>query len=138
MDLNEQLDDNFSEEELGVEERVAFLETVKWSKKLVIMMGILLGLAVLLFLGFAFFEGGGGLAIVLLVFMLLFGGVPFYFLYQFTTKTQKAIDSLDDVLFTSALQNLKSFFKFWGILILLLIAYYVFAILLIVINVSTF
>lgn len=138
MNLNEQLDDNFSEEELGVEERVAFLEAVKWSKKLVIMMGIMLGLGAFLFLGFAFFEGEGGIAIVLMVFMLLFGGVPFYFLYQFTTKTKKAIESLDDVLFTSALQNLKSFFKFWGILTLLLIAYYVFVILLIVINVSSF
>ena len=138
MDLNEQLDDNFNEEELSLEVRTAFLETVKWSKGLVIIGGVTLGFSALFFLGLVLFGGEGGLAIVFLIFMLFFGGLPFYFLYQFTSKTKKAIESLDDVLFTSALQNLKSFFKYWGILTLFLMAYYVFLIVLIVINMNSF
>ena len=138
MDLNEQLDDNFNEEELGLEVRSAFLETVKWSKGLVIIVGIILGLSLLMFLGIALMAGEDGFAIFLLAGIMCLGGIPFYYLYQFTTKTKTAIESLDDVLFTSALQNLKSFFKFWGILTLFLIAYYVFAICFIGIGMSEF
>lgn len=138
MDLNEQLDDNFNEEELDSKTRLAFLEAAKWSKGLVLIIGIILGLSLIVVLGVILFDNGDGAVIFLLMFMLLFYGIPFYYLYQFTTKTKVAIESLDDVLFTSALQNLKSFFKFWGIMLLLLIAYYVFAILAIFININAF
>lgn len=138
MDLNEQLDDNFNEEELDSKTRLAFFEAAKWSKGLVLIIGIILGLSLIVVLGVILFDNGDGAVIFLLMFMLLFYGIPFYYLYQFTTKTKAAIESLDDVLFTSALQNLKSFFKFWGIMLLLLIAYYVFAILAIFININAF
>jgi hypothetical protein len=138
MDLNEQLDDNFNEETLDLKTRTAFLEAAKWSKGLVLILGIILGLSVIAVLGSILFGNSGGVAIFLLIFMLLFYGIPFYYLYQFTTKTKAAIESLDDVLFTSALQNLKSLFKFWGIITLLLIAYYVFAILAVFVNINAF
>lgn len=138
MDLDKQLDDHFNEEDLDVEVRNAFLETVNWSKGLLIITGLILGLSVMIFLGIALFDADGGIVIVLLAVTLFLGGLPFYYLYQFTNKTKKAIDTLDDVLLTSALKNLKSFFKFWGILTLFLIAYYVLIILVIGYNASSF
>jgi hypothetical protein len=138
MDLNKQLDDSFNEEEMGLEVRTAFLESVKWSKGLVIIIGVSLGLSFLMFLGVALMAGEDGFAIFLLAGIMCLGGIPFYYLYQFTTNTKKAIESLDDVLFTYALKNLKSFFKFWGILTLFLIAYYVLIICAIGVNIASF
>jgi hypothetical protein len=135
MDLNEQLDDNFNNEDLDLETRTAFLEAAKWSKGLIIIIGVIFGLSVLLLFAAIVFSNAGQDSILVLI-LALFWAIPFYYLYQFTTKTKKAIETLDDVLFTFALQNLKSFFKFWGILSLLIIAYYAFAILALVINVT--
>jgi len=136
MNLNEQLDDNFNQEELDLDTRTAFLEAARWSNGLIIIGGIIFGLSFLLLLAASIFGRGGGEDVIVLILTLLFMGTPLYYLYQFTTKTKKAIEASDDVLFTSALQNLKSFFKFWGILTLLLLAYYVFAILFIFININ--
>jgi len=124
MNLNEQLDDNFNQGDLDLETRTAFLGAAKWSNYLVLIGGGIFGLTILLVLGVVLFANGEAYALLGLVFMLFFFGIPLYYLYQFSTKTKKAIEDLDDVLFTSALKNLKSFFKFIGVLTLLLMAYY--------------
>jgi hypothetical protein len=138
MDLNNQLDDSFNEEALDLKTRAAFLEVAKWSKGLVLIMGIILGFFVVFFGVILVFSSDEFHIVFTAIPMLLCYGIPFYYLYQFTTKSKKAIESLDDVLFTSALQNLKSFFKFWGILTLVLVAYYVFSIVTIFINMNAF
>jgi hypothetical protein len=136
MDLNEQLDDNFNEENLDSDTRTAFTEAAKWSTGLLIIGGGLLGLSILFLLGVILLDNIRGEEVFFVALLLLFYGIPIYYLYQFTTKTKKAIETLDDVLLTIGLQNLKSFFKFWGILTLLLMAYYVVVILFLLINIS--
>lgn len=127
MNLNEQLDDNFNVEALDLETRTAFLEAAKWTNVLVIIGAIFLSLISLVAIGAMLTGGTEEYALLGLIFTLLFFGIPLYYLFQFTTKTKRAIKNLDDVLFTVALKNLKSLFKFFGILSLLSIAYALFA-----------
>lgn len=131
MDLSEQLDDNFNEEELDTATKNAFLETVKWSKWVVIFGGGFVFLMAVLLLGVLVAGGRMGEDAIISILVLIFTGIPFYYLYQFSKKTKEAIETSDDVLFTTGLQNLKSFFKFWGVLTLLFLAYYLIAMLLI-------
>lgn len=128
MNLSEQLDDEFNQEDLDTATQSAFLEAAKWSKWIVVFGGGVILLVAVLFLILLLVGGRINGDAIISILVLIFVGIPFYYLYQFSTKTKEAIETSDDVLFTVGLQNLKSFFKFWGVLTILLLAYYLIAI----------
>ncbi|KIO76524.1 hypothetical protein TH53_14275 [Pedobacter lusitanus] len=72
---------------------------------------------------------------VLTVFYLLIGLFQFYpsfLLYKFSASATKAVLYADQPSLGEAISKLKSFFKFWGVLTIVLIALYVLMIIMVV------
>lgn len=124
------------------EEALFYLQTgAKWAKFLAIMGFIGCGFVVLmgLFAGSLFSTFGGlmpgypagavrGIGALASVFYLAFALLYFFpslYLYQFSKFVQKAIMFSNSLEITSALGKLKSFFKFIGILIIVILSLYV-------------
>lgn len=110
-------------------------ETAKWAKFLAIIGFIVIGLGILGFVfniavtGSAMAQlpgmGGFGIAYILFVFLYMFLIIyPTVKLYQFATKTRSAIEVNENTNMTEGLKNLKSLFKFYGILMIFLLAFY--------------
>ena len=55
--------------------------------------------------------------------LLLF--FPAYYLFNFSTKLRRAVYNNDQPVLTESLKNLKSFFKFYGILVIVLLSFYI-------------
>lgn len=111
-------------------------ETAKWAKFLSIV-----GFVMMAFLVLAGFSMGAlvskadvysGLPSwfisVLYAVMAAIYIAPIYFLYQFSNKTRIALDSDDNQLLTEALGFLKSHYKYIGILMIIILGFYVLAI----------
>jgi len=123
-------------------------ETAKWSKFLSIVGFVMMGL-MLLFLGFAgttmstMFASsygrstGGGFAqfIILAAFLLIYF-FPCLYLYKFATKMQVALRSNDQETLNSSFENLKSCFKFMGILMIIILAIYAVAFLIFLVSLT--
>ncbi len=115
----------------------AFLrETARWAKFLSIVGFVFLGLFVLLALSISSILSNipypgmmelrmmsGTLTVTYLLIAALYF-FPTYYLFRFATKTIKAIDNYDSGLLTDGLENLKSTFKFMGILMAIVIGLY--------------
>ena len=129
---------------LEVEELSArFLsETAKWGKFLSIIGFIMCGLLVIiaLFIGvimgttFSKLEGagaiGGGMSIFVTVLYLAIAVLYFFpclYLFRFSTKMKKALYENNQVELTSSFENLKSCFKFMGIMTIVLLSIYALA-----------
>jgi len=70
-------------------------------------------------------AGVGGLITVV---YLIFAAVHFFFalyLYQFGVKIKDGITYINELQVTIALGKLKSFFKYWGILVIVVISLYI-------------
>jgi hypothetical protein len=52
---------------------------------------------------------------------------PSLYLFNFSSKMRKAINNNDQPTLTESLKNLKSFFKFWGILLIVYLSFYALA-----------
>ena len=115
-------------------------ETAKWAKFLAILGFIFVGLFILvaIALGVAVNSSRGdfpvgfnpiyfSLLYIILSAVYLF---PTLFLYQFANKTKQALLSNNTPLLTEALENQKSFFKFWGIFMIIFLSFYALLILL--------
>lgn len=102
-------------------------ETAKWAKFLSILGFI--GLGFLLFMGIMFFFIGdllseynpyGGLPLngiaVMYLLMVVIGFFPVNYQFLFARKTLKAIAMNDNIAMELAFRNLKSYYKFTGIL----------------------
>ncbi len=112
-------------------------ETAKWATFLSILGFIGLGF---MLLGGLFMLAAGGatdamtrgalpfpmsaMGVAYLLFALLYF-FPVYYLYKFASNTKDAIASQNTQTLTSALQNLKSHYKFIGILTIVLIVTYI-------------
>jgi len=75
----------------------------------------------------AFSDYGRGSSGPLLVFMLIYGSLmflPALWLFNFAQKSRMAIDSNDSEDLKSALKNLKNFFLFQGIMIIVTLSVY--------------
>jgi len=117
-------------------------ETARWCKFLSIVGFIMCGLLVILalFMGtlmgtaFSQFEGsgllGGGMSIFVTVLYLAFALLYFFpclYLFRFSDKMKRALVESNQVEMTSAFENLKSCFKFMGIMTIVLLSFYALA-----------
>jgi|SRR5450432_254836 len=67
---------------------------------------------------------GGLLGVgVIVVSLVLF--FPAYFLFSFSSKMRRAIRTNDQPVLSESLKNLKSFFKFQGILVIIGLSFYI-------------
>ncbi len=115
------------------------VEAAKWAKFLGILGFILCALMVIcgLFAG-TFFESvfqlnsdlnslGAAGSIFITVWLVLIALLYFFpslYLFNFASKMQAAIRSNDQVYLNSSFKNLKSCFKFWGILLIIVLCIY--------------
>ena len=70
---------------------------------------------------------GSILGIIYIVMAILYF-FPFYYLYKFASKTKSAFAGNDTVQLTEGFENLKSHYKFMGILTIVMIVLYIVAI----------
>lgn len=131
-------------------------EIQKWSRFLSIAGFVLLGLGVLFMVLFAAglsqfknpgqpsqFEGFEGmpelpmqsfalggvfiLIIYLIGFVITF--IPLLYLFRFSTRLKNALQTGNDQLLTNALESLKKHYKFLGILLIIVLVFYIMVIL---------
>jgi hypothetical protein len=114
-------------------------ETARWARFLAIMGFIYCGLMV--FVGIFFstvmsmmapamggdtaisMVGNGMVGGLIIIFSLLLF-FPAFYLFNFSTKMRRAIQSNDQPVLAESFKNLKSFFKFYGILIIVALSFY--------------
>lgn len=113
-------------------------ETAKWANFLAIIGYIFLGLLVLGALMFfamgsmmsslsgmgAFGALGGGFVGVIYIIMALIYYFPITYLYRFASRTKRALSENNTESLTEALENLKSHYKFIGIVTLIFLSLY--------------
>jgi hypothetical protein len=115
-------------------------ETARWSRFLSIVGFVYCGLLVLVGIFFGTIMSmmsavsggestpsmiGNGLSggLIIIVSLLLF--FPAYYLFNFSTKMRRALHHNDQPVLTDSLKNLKSFFKFYGIFVIVVISFYI-------------
>lgn len=114
--------------------------TSKWAKFLSIMGFIFTGLIGIFALLFIFAGGAitsklqgmgamaGGFFSGFIGFIYLLMGLLYYFpskyLYDFATYAKQAVEINDEESIAYSFQRLKSFFKFWGILMIIVLSIY--------------
>lgn len=109
-------------------------ETSKWAKFLAIIGFI--GIGFLVLIAFAMFAMGGsmgdmaamsglgaGVGIVYLLLAVLYF-FPVMYLYKFATKAKNALNSNNSQELTDAFENMKSHYKFMGILAIIMLSIY--------------
>jgi divalent metal cation (Fe/Co/Zn/Cd) transporter len=118
-------------------------ETARWSRLLSIVGFIYCGLMAVcgLFMGSMMTKimsasmggsdamSGVGTAFVsfFIIFMALILFFPAYYLFNFSTKIRRAIQNNDQTILADSLKNLKSFFKFYGVLVIIVLSFYALA-----------
>jgi hypothetical protein len=126
-------------------------ETAKWGRFLSIIGFILCVLIAVLGVYFAmklsevsgaFSEFGGGspmsslgpaVAVVYILFAVLYF-FPCLYLYRFSNQMVLALGSDDQITMTNAFENLKSVFKFFGILTIIILSIYLLSLLLVLLS----
>ncbi|MES1226036.1 MAG: hypothetical protein ABUT20_61745 [Bacteroidota bacterium] len=116
-------------------------EAARWARFLAIVGFVIIGLLVVmaLFAGAIFGtyfnamspQGGGamaaGMGVGFTLYMLIcaaIGFFPFLFLYRFSAKAKAALASGDQGSLNSSLQNLKVYFRYLGIITIIVLALY--------------
>jgi hypothetical protein len=118
-------------------------EAARWSRFLSVIGFIYCGLIVILGLFFGtlmtrMIPGMGNDATVPAImgssffgfFFIIMGLIMFFpalYLFNFSTKLRRALNNNDQSLLTDALKNLKSFFKFYGIVVIVVLSFYALA-----------
>jgi hypothetical protein len=74
--------------------------------------------------GFPAFASGGLISVVYLIFAVIFF-FPNLFLFRFAAQIQQSIRLNEQPRLQSSLKNLKSYFRFIGILYIVVIAFYI-------------
>lgn len=106
-------------------------EVVKWAKFLAICSFV--GLGIMILAGAAMIilqlEGSanGLSAVVMGIFYILMAALYFFpaiYLYRFATASAEAIEKLNDDILEEGLENLKSLFRFTGILMITMLSLY--------------
>lgn len=116
-------------------------ESAKWSRFMSIVWFILCGLIIVIAIfagsliasvggGFSsgFSSAGlGGFVTVIYLVIAAIQLIPNIFRYQFATKALQAIRNSDQALLNESLGKLKTYNKYWGILTIIIISFYVLA-----------
>ena len=137
MEINEPLDSEINSLDVTPESRAYLLEAAKWGRFVSIVGFVFMGLFLLLFLfmggtllslgGSSGMEGavaGAGFGIFLnVVITMVIMFFPNYYMYNFSTRVITAVNSTSTLDLTDGLKNLKSLFKFYGILMVISIAF---------------
>jgi len=137
------MESNFEENLLITDEsRMYLAETAKWAKFLAIVGFVFTALIVVLGVFFGSIMGAmmsgfpeesgsvamGGLGGAMGFFYVIMGLIyffPCYYLYKFATRAKLALANNDTDALTDALANHKSVYKFMGILMIIVLAFYV-------------
>lgn len=103
-----------------------------WAKFLAILGFIMVGLVILggMIAAVGFSNYGGGSKGVFFLMFLLYAVLMFFpslWLFNFANKSRLAIDSNDSDDLRVAMKNLKNFFLFQGIMIIILLSLYLIA-----------
>lgn len=144
MDNNEILDQGFRSSEmhnnLSSMDKDYLKTAAKWAKFLGIMGFIFTG--IIIFAGLMMFTMGsymmssfpsntnfsGGMFGAGLSFLYLMIALPYFFIslymYRFSTKTQAALHSSNDMLMTEAFKNLRNYFRLMGFFVVAVIVLY--------------
>lgn len=128
---NEQDDNGLS---LSNESKGYLAETAGWTKFLAIIGFVMMGLLVLmgLFAGSIFSALGAGdempfppflFGLIYIIIGLIYF-FPILYLFRFSTKVKEAIQQKNEALLTAGFSNLKSHYKFVGILVVAVLALY--------------
>lgn len=122
-------------------------ETAKWSKFLSIMGFICCGLLIIIGIFFGSMMsslerfGGGAIGSVWLAMIYIIIAILYFFpclyLFNFSGKMQVALRNNDQNYLTDAFKNLKSCFKFVGIMTIIVLAFYLIAIIIAVVAGAT-
>lgn len=142
MDYDQTLDAGIDDSQIGISPVIkGYLKTTSgWAKFLGIVGFVLSGL---MLLGTIFaasiisamtagFEQELGTAVpisagfvsIFYFFIAALYFIPSLFLFQFGNKTAKSLNNLSQDELESGLANLKNYFTFWGILTIVIIAFY--------------
>ncbi len=140
MESNQPLDNSFNTSELGITSDVkSFLaETARWANFIAIVGFVLLGLLVLAGIFFGTMLGAlagetgmpggagiaGGMMSAVNIILALIVFFPLLYLFRFAKNTKQALRSNDQSTLTSAFENLKSHYKFNGILMIIILGIY--------------
>lgn len=128
-DLNQPLDSSSGAQRLQFTEPVRsdLLETSKWVMFFAILLFIVLGILVMASLMMIFTAGavGFGMAIVMIGIYGTLIYFPAWYYYKFATLTRKALDYNDNEPLDEGFAYLKRFYKFVGILIIVIIGLYI-------------
>ena len=134
MDMNDLLDDSSPlNDDLNFNQPVRdFLsESARWGKFLAIVGFVIFGLGLifpllstvgLMAMGPMGFGGFGGVAFLFFLLILGIFFLPIYYLYNFSTKMQKALANEEQWALEQAFGSHKSLFKFYGILMIIVLA----------------
>ena len=117
------------------EVRQYLAESAKWGKFLAIMGYIGIGLMLLVAIGVMamgsaseLYPGMGGMNMgalgLIYVVIAAFYFFPVYYLHQFSLKIKQGLNAEDPQSITAGFQNLKSLFKFMGILTIVILSIY--------------
>lgn len=131
----ETLDNNLSQSTLSNASKGFILETAKWAKFLAIVGFVMLGLMAIgvlfMLVGGATimhwgggFSGGFGSLIFVYIIMIVLYFFPTYYLYQFAVKIKSGLSDGNGSNIDSGFENLKSTFKFMGILMIIVLSLY--------------
>ena len=110
-------------------------ETARWAKFLAILGFVMMAFLVIagIFMGAFMSTMYGSMGYpgfpswffsAIYLFMAAIYVAPLYFLYQFSSKANIALESNDNQLLTEALGFLKSHYKYIGILMIVIMAFY--------------
>lgn len=138
MDPTQTLDDNFPKAfAINQESREYLRETAKWAKFIAIIQFVVIGLVLVIIILVALFMGtallskgfGGSVlpvaagigAVIYYVAILAIWFIPYYFLNRFSTKMKVALATDNETELSESLRNLKSFSKFNGIMLLIVV-----------------
>lgn len=135
MENNTENINDFSEKEnnLGLSENTLnFLaEIAKWGKFLSIIgltfIGIIIVMGISLWAIFSYFSFGSG-SIYTMIYLIIICTIYFFpvlYLYRFSTQLKLALINKDNDLLESSFKNLKSLFRFMGILAIIMIFIYI-------------
>lgn len=106
--------------------RSDLLETSKWAMFFAVLIFIALGFVLIGSL-FIMAAGSGG-AIVGILMAIIYGGLMFFpgwYYYKFSTSTRQALEHDNNMSLEEGFANLKRFYRFIGILIIVVIGLYV-------------